>query len=641
MPIINQINQTRFRSLRWGNDRPGHGDSGQPYIKVDLKKIDSLGNQIRFAHFDEGFIRGGLIGSTVHAATDLIRVAKFMGDFPKGPLFITKQVGLQLTNPRLEVNPNPLGMIAGTSRLANAINAGISVINKIDSEIGATRIYNLGINTLAQVPVGHLGIHIQRHGLTPIRNDYNTYYNTVRPEHQWKDDNRLVKLTKKFFPEGVIISNRNIATTKKTLLQRIGNFFSTNVPFLNGNQMIIDQYIGGPNSTYGIGRTTIRRYDNTDNSAKTIDALIKADAVTKNLTFQDGDNATPSKFEIADRHFGLTTQYDDKDLPKTTRLIDNNVIIYSANGKKFQDLKSRLENQKNKQKEFSAGKKFEGGPIVKTENHKVTGWNTQYQTSNIETRVGVTGGTKDLINLTPLFESNKPLPDNTILRMSGTKIKMRDLVKFRIEAVDSDDPNKSIWMIFRAYLKGFQDSYNPSDISFKYIGRGEQFYIRDSFTRQISLNFKVAALSGAEMEIMYQKLNFLASNATADYSSQNLMRTPMMKLTVGNYVYREACLLSGLTFTVADETPWEIAMTEPEGGKLMYELPMILDVHASFNMIHNFLPQKSVGEAPFILNKPVEDSLTSPEAIGIDNPWLKIKTRNGTYTKDPIQPDKP
>jgi hypothetical protein len=629
MPIINQIDQTKFRSLKWGHDRPGGGSSNEPYIKTDLTNIDFWGNQIRFAHFDEGLIRGGTIASTVHAATDLIRIGKFMGNFPKGPLFIAKQVGLQLSNPRLQTNPNPLKNITGNSFLSNVINSGINLINRVENEIGSTRIYNLGINTLAQVPVGHLGIHIQRHGLSPIRNDYNTYYNTVRPENQSKDDNRLVKLTNKLFPQDIIISNKNTQFKKKGILQKISNFLTTNVPSLKNDKLIIDEYIGGPNSTYGIGKTTIRRYDNTAEFIKTKVSLDKSASVTKN------------KFEIRDTHFGLTTQYNDKDIPKITQLPNNNVISYSVSGKKFQDLKQKIENQKNKHVEYIAGKKIITGPVVKVDGKKITGWSTDFKDKNMETRIGLTNGTKDLINLTPLFESDKPIPDNAILKMSGVKAKMRDLVKFRIEAVDSDNTDKSIWMIFRAYLKGFQDSHNPSHLNFKYIGRGEQFYIFDTYNRQISFNFKVAALSAPEMEIMYQKLNFLASNAAPDYSSQNLMRSPLMKITVGNYVYRELCIMNNLTFTIADETPWEIAIDEPEGiGKLMYELPMILDVHVSFTMIHNFLPRKSVSDTPFIMNKPIEDSHTTKDATGIDNPWLKKKDRKGNYTKDKIEPDK-
>ena len=47
-----------------------------------------------------------------------------------------------------------------------------NLANTISSNFGPTRIYNLGINTLAQVPVNAFGKHFNRHGLTPVQEDY-------------------------------------------------------------------------------------------------------------------------------------------------------------------------------------------------------------------------------------------------------------------------------------------------------------------------------------------------------------------------------------------------------------------------------------------------------------------------------------
>ena len=50
--------------------------------------------------------------------------------------------------------------------------------------------------------------------------------------------------------------------------------------------------------------------------------------------------------------------------------------------------------------------------------------------------------------------------------------------------------------------------------------------------------------------------------------------------------------------------PWEINLTGPEDDQMekdMLVLPHVLDVQLGFTPIHNFLPRKSVTEAPFIL----------------------------------------
>jgi len=113
--------KTDLKSLKYGQDTPGGGDSGQPYIKTDINTVDSGINKLRFTKFDDGLIRGGAVGAIGASAVDALRISKFLTNFPKGPLFITKQIGLQLTNPRLE--------------------------SKEESAVGPTRIYNSGINT--------------------------------------------------------------------------------------------------------------------------------------------------------------------------------------------------------------------------------------------------------------------------------------------------------------------------------------------------------------------------------------------------------------------------------------------------------------------------------------------------------------
>jgi hypothetical protein len=86
MPLIDL--KTDLKSLKYGQDRPGGGNSGQPYIQTAIPES-------RTTPFTSGLIKSSL--------TDTKRIFKFLKDTPQGPLFIIKQVGLQLSNPRLEV----------------------------------------------------------------------------------------------------------------------------------------------------------------------------------------------------------------------------------------------------------------------------------------------------------------------------------------------------------------------------------------------------------------------------------------------------------------------------------------------------------------------------------------------------------
>lgn len=221
--------QTDLKSLKYGQDRPNGGSSGQPYIQTDIRTVDATFSGANLTLYDDGLIRGGMVASQNAAATDTLRIAKFFTDPPKGPLFLVKQVGLQLSNPQLERRGDT------TERY-----------------VGPSRIYNLGINTLAQVPLTAFGEHIVRHGILPI-NDPDTYYESVVTANNFQStdskDNRLLKYATKFTlgGEGGIINK------------------SWN------DDLELNKYVSGPNSTYGIGNTIISRYTNTNDKSK-IDA---------------------------------------------------------------------------------------------------------------------------------------------------------------------------------------------------------------------------------------------------------------------------------------------------------------------------------------------------------------------------------
>jgi hypothetical protein len=67
-----------------------------------------------------------------------------------------------------------------------------------------------------------------------------------------------------------------------------------------------------------------------------------------------------------------------------------------------------------------------------------------------------------------------------------------------------------------------------------------------------------------------------------------------MKLTIGNYLYRQPGVIKSLTYTIDNNVPWEISINDPEtpGGSPLYELPHVLNVSMTFAPIHDFLPRK-------------------------------------------------
>ena len=180
-------------------------------------------------------------------------------------------------------------------------------------------------------------------------------------------------------------------------------------------------------------------------------------------------------------------------------------------------------------------------------------------------------------------------------------------------------------MHFRAFITNFSDNIGAEWNSQRYMGRGENFYTYQGFTREVGFTFKVAAQSVQEMEKLYQKLNYLASTLHPDYSTGGFMRVTIHQLTIGEYFYRMPGIIKTMNITVEDNYPWEIKMKQPElftqdrisaaigqipansdvanNDRGQMEVPQILNVQMSFNPIYNKLPQKGLKEPIIVSDK--------------------------------------
>ena len=618
MGIFQQATLTNLRNLRYGRDTIGGGDSGAPYITTPIPAAldqqadpNSIINaSIAGVNIDGGLMRGGFTGATNASEKDFIRIGKFLKDAPQGPLFVIKQVGLQLSNPQLEA---PIG-----SPLTNFLQGNIGTFLGGGStsaiNIGPTRIYNGGINTLLQVPINAFGGHITRHGLLPIQADSAKYENVAfnnNQEDQGKN-NRLVRLKAKLEKD----INANVA-----------------------------QYISGPGSIDGIGITTIPRFNFTLNNPQylplTTPLKLSQDGFNENNVDENFDYLYTRPFVNPNYYNaqGVSLQYlanskvlveyfnnilpPSKDLTNTLAQdsqIDQNVINYGES-KKYLTLEEAIDKQTAKNRIGTAyfgqniGNKVGvsqinnanqvSSPIFFNITGKSKYKNLDLGQYNMDSRLGLSeaGGYSDEVNLTPLYYASEA-PGFSYLKIPGTSqpTKIRDLIKFRIEAVDNDSPTNSVWMIFRSYLKDITDTPNPSWGTVNYIGRGEPFYIYKGFERNISFTLQVAAMSEAELKPMWQKLNYLYSNTMPDYSN-NIMRAPYMRLTLGDYMFRQPGIIKNLTYSIGNDSPWEIAINEPETGGNLYELPHVMTITMTFAPVHDFVPRKFPGTLNQITNK--------------------------------------
>jgi len=525
MPLIDL--QTNLKNLRFGNDRPGYGSSGLPYIQTIMPDTPNATGTVQPIYRPGSTggldfpIRGGQLefnlgtqSFTVSSKIDKSRIKKFFEDKPRGTAFIQKQVGLQLSNPKIETGNTLFG-----------IPQGIPYPGLLEN----TRVYNLGQNTLSQVGVSGTGFHAIRHGLVPFNPYQKFYYDIVNKQNvtNQKVSNRLL----------------NLAALKMTTGDPFAN--PANVPDINLvntlgislNRNMIFQYLGGPSSVYGVGTTTIPRVVDTTK--------------LRSSTAMNYDQLLAQKSNL------------------------NNPIP------EVQDFRQKIN-------EASRAIVFNNA------------W-TKEQTVDYRFYVNK----KDKLNLTyPFLFRNDQAP------WEINKTDTDDLIKFVFEAISNDDPTYSMALFFRAFLTaGITDSNSAQLNSFKYQGRGENFYTYQGFDRTIGFSFRVAAGSRDELRPLYNKVNSLISQVYPDYSpKQGIMRAPVIRMTIGDYLYRVPGFLESVNVTVDNNYPWEVNLEKSQVGDVA-QLPQVMDISVSFKPIMDILPKRAI--LTDVLRSTVSDTETT------------------------------
>ncbi len=140
-----QDGDTALKSLKFGNDRPGGGDSGQPYIKNPIEGTNSPANK-------DFLLRGG-INAPLDAVEDVARLTKYFFDFknPSGLLFTAKQNLLSRTAVKAEVAEKTPGNVPGPAYGRGTINEGIYT----------------PLSTIAEAGIIAFGGHLNKQGLDP------------------------------------------------------------------------------------------------------------------------------------------------------------------------------------------------------------------------------------------------------------------------------------------------------------------------------------------------------------------------------------------------------------------------------------------------------------------------------------------
>jgi hypothetical protein len=614
-------NQPGLTNIPYGKDRIDGGSSGQPYIQIPIPDdISNLG-----AANKDFILRGGTLAVS-NSATDALRLTKMFGDLksPSGLLFIAKQQLLSRTAVRTQASGkelnegiyNPLTTIAqagavafGTHLNKQSLIVPYSEVVKNDQQPENNRLYSLYnekiINNKSSLP-GIKGFATDPISLNPLLISYSggpgstlgigktnirfadqrtgennslvktnpsyfagNYYDTIGPSISILNDSPVFLHNRGDIVEKQYFSTVDSFKLKKGVSQTYFNLTPSSIlnfsgPFLpveiNTGDIYPDDLINNQKSVYTQGNTfpeNSSRINDNGTYVYTQNDIISQVPVRNYSTTQDFRAVLRGKIDQK----GLTSN-QAKNLGQLT-----NAPSYNIGDKQTIETRVNLGDPGNR-----------------------AGRNYSSYTAGV---TGVNEGALDKINAFPIYRSEKVTSD---------PIK-NDLCKFRIAVIDNNEPTYKTFVHFRAFLDSISDSYNADWSPTKYLGRGENFYNYNGFTRQISLSWTVAAQSRQELIPMYKKLNYLASSLTPEYSPNGYMRGNMVQLTIGGYLYEQPGIITGLTYNIQEDTTWEIGINDIGGvvdenvegtifDSSVKELPHILRVTGfNFIPIHRFRPE--------------------------------------------------
>jgi hypothetical protein len=581
--------------------------------------------------FDSGLIRGGIATVTDRIAADTMRIAKWAAS-PNGLLWVTKQVGLGLTNPKVETALPP-GKFARQTRV------------------------HTGVASLLSIAGAPYGLHFTTHGI-PFVNEVASYENVIRLKQNSLNGtpsySRLVDL-KTESDAGMYSVNRienGLSRVKIIANKSLG--FNT----LSG--------IGGPGSVYGIGYTAIRqttdtklkaveraedlhsiqRYSSKNQYASSVsNAFIRTNDIDTNKRsvndVESGKNL-PKPIETAlpiplltgysNPNVSLySTSNDSKFGDKTTpgagagKLIEtNNVKVNSYPGSPTNDINNYITMAYGKIPKNASEKSALKGDFrnaLSNDRKGFTGKESSDYTQNLESKYGFgelgkpgadrTAPGKMLVTSSKfgkdkrtVLSSNKDFRGDKVTALDVSKTATTraevydkggaDLIKFYFQdgALEKKGNKQAVsnTMAFRATITGLSDAFTPGWNSIAIMGRPDGAYMYNSFSRNVSFNFTAAALTRSEMIPMWRKLNYLASYTMPDFNGGSRPSGPFMRLTLGDLFYQTPGFIESLSYSFPEDATWDIAAdqdTNPDAK----QLPMVVDVSIGFTVVGDYRPQ--------------------------------------------------
>jgi len=461
---------------------------------------------------------------------DTGRIAKFMGS-PKGLLFIAKQAGLQLSNPKGEfLAPGP-------------INAG--------------RIYN-PLATAAQIPAGALGIHIDRHGLGPLNLEAINYEKRIKAK-ALLGQNRLVSIASQLnvghFKELVIApSETEEVSSDKTFIQKVADKIKNTNWYINRSKKINAMSgLGGPNSVFGIGFTNLRTSKPPRIDGEVI-VMYQPPTGTNLPIGETGDDSYEGKYKEGGNYVGsigpgiekLGDDFNPINIPAKSG--DDAIIKYGALDYGGITRKGKTNDSSNAIRSFRDGTEYEA-------------------TDNSYSRIGLidygksTGGEADQYG-----EVAGKGSDYVTLKLTRGS----EEIKFRSYGLGSITDNTS---------------FSWSEV--KYAGRTMAQQRFDSVARDVSHDLMIVSFTAVEAKQNYIRLNSLYQMASPSITTSGLAKAAFCQLTLGDLYKNQNVIIDKITFTVDEDVPWDINLGTAGTETAKAELPMVIKLNLGYKLLTN------------------------------------------------------
>jgi hypothetical protein len=636
-----QSGDTQFKSLKFGKDRPDGGSSNQPYFQSPI-----TANVNNSSFYNDFILRGG-IKAPLRAAEDSLRLTKYFTDTknPNGLLFIAKQNLLSRVGTKTEASKG-LGYIGGAlneGAYTPLSTIGQALIGFSGGHLNKQGLDPTGLFDSANIVPYLKAIQQNQFSGTTFIPDNNRLIRLIDLISNNKAESNFAFIQGyNLNAQNSLISYQggsnsvlgigktriNYATDNfgvpiKTLTNKLGNY---KIPYKNevekwklpfGTTTDYNNLFPQAIPTTSSEAFTTYVTDGIDSYQYNISQPYQISQITQfgeeqqtNLPSQSfttkqkiADYTSPISKEFVSKGYNSPNfdQFKETDglnhIYVTNRPTYKNPIIPFGEEQQT-NLPSQSFTTKQKIAEYSSpistiliNKRYKPEDI---ENLEATdGKNHIDVTNNTSSSIKPS----DLINNIPNQQAknstgkriiyHKETDPKSPTNYSKETIDTTSLIPLKftiINPVSVLDVGPSSSMDFTAYLDNLSDSYTADWSSQAYMGRGEKFYKYNTFGREINLAFTVVADNPADQVTNFEKLNRFAASLAPTYSTAGYLAGNLHRVTVGKYISGQYGIITGFTYDVMEESPWDLTS----------QLPFYIKVTGvKFTPIHNFRPESA------------------------------------------------